>query len=220
MRIAGAAVPDADNSFAFFDRIYCVYFRTDAPPLALAERLRQFAITARVRAIHVDPRVVDLQVSIALAHRQVLEEALVAQAQRVLVLEDQALLASDAMLQMLKIAHEVGRLDARGEEWSLLYLGAATWGAGENPLLDCEHLLAAAGCTGTHALAYHRPVFARILGEIPADIPHLADWSAKYGTFDRYLAGLPGRILARRRIVSVNRLLLYEDPAMRDRFVD
>jgi hypothetical protein len=206
--------------FSFFDRIYCI--RLDdgtAAWNAFAARLEQLGIAARVQVLRVDPRVVDRAVSVALVHRRLLEESLAAEAARVLVFEDHALLLADMAIHLDNIVAELSALDARAQPWALLHLGAVTWGNEEEALPGCQHLVTCAGSGGTYAFAYHRPAIEQILAELPADIPQLGDWTARHLSFDRFLATLPNRLLTRPRLASLSCLLPYEDPATRDGFL-
>lgn len=207
--------------FSFFDQIYCTRFDAGETRWnAFAARLSALGIAERVTAVRVDPRVVDWQVSLALTHRRVLEKARACDAEAVLVLEENALLLSDAPAHMARIGADLRAFATRGETWTILYLGAATWAGDETSIAGSDHLATCAGASGTHALAYHRSGIERLLDALPADIPHLGDWTARYETFDRFLATLPGRLLARPRIASLPELLPYEDPALREAYFD
>lgn len=208
------------NPFWFFDRIYCIRSGEDDTVCnAFAARLAGLGIATRVQELRVDPRVVDRAVSVALVHRRLLEESLAADAARVLVLEERALLLADTATHLSNIVADLRALDARAEPWAVLHLGAVTWGSEEKALPGCQHLVTCAESGGAYALVYHRPAMEQILTELPADVPHLADWTARHVSFDRFLATMPNRLLARPRIASLSCLLPYEDPATRDGFV-
>jgi len=208
------------DPFSFFDRIYCIRLDEGGQAwTAFAKRLEVLGIATRVRVLRVDSRVVDRAVSVALVHRCLLEESLAADATRVLVFEEHALLLADMAIHLGNIVSDLRALDARAQPWAVLKLGAVTWGNEEQALPGSQHLVTCAGSSGAYALAYHRPAMEQILAELPADVPHLGDWTARHLAFDRFLATLPNRLLARPRVASLPCLLPYEDPATRDGFL-
>lgn len=208
------------DPFWYFDRIYCIRFGDDDTVCtAFAARLKGLGIAARVQELRVDPRVVDRAVSVALVHRRLLKESLAADAARVLVFEEHALLLADTATYLCNIVADLRALDARAQPWAMLNLGAVTWGSEEKALPGCQHLVTCADSGGAYALVYHRPAMEQILTELPANVPHLGDWTARHLSFDRFLATIPNRLLARPRIASLSYLLPYEDPATRDGFL-
>lgn len=209
------------DPFSFFDRIYCIRLDDgDEAWTAFAQRLEGLGIAARIQVLRIDSRVVvDKAVSVALVHRCLLEESLAADATRVLVFEEHALLLADMAMHLGNIVRDLRALDARAQPWAVLNLGAVTWGNEEEALPGSQHLVTCVGSSGAFALAYHRPAMEQILAELPADVPHLGDWTARHLSFDRFLATLPNRLLTRPRVASLSCLLPYEDPVTRDGFL-
>lgn len=170
--------------------------------------------------VEIDPRVVDWHVSVALTHRQVLERALAGGAEQALVLEEHALLHSDFATRFAQVFEALRELSRRGESWSTVHLGAVTWGAPLTPIDGASVLARCADFGGTFALLYHAAAMRRLVEQVPATIPKLADWTAEHASFDRYLASMPGRLLAQPALASLVELLPYESPHDREAFLD
>jgi hypothetical protein len=69
-----------------------------------------------------------------------------------------------------------------------MYLGACRWRRDYPPLPGLQRLAPAGPVTCTHAVAYHRSVYERILGDVPPDAPGMERWLATHRGIDQYYA--------------------------------
>ena len=206
-----AAVPAVDPAF---DQIACIRLEASGQAWAgLQNRLKQICLTDRVMDVSPDPALVERRVVVALSHRVALRKAFEFGSRFMLVLEDHCLLLADTADRLRPVLIEWGRTEA-----GLLYLGNAAYGGqlasvGKYPHLRRGH---AEGC---FAVGYSRPAMERLLSEMPARAPQMSDWIAQWGSFDRYLASQPDRVLAHPRLATSIHLLPYEDPALRGQYL-
>ncbi|HEX8761792.1 MAG TPA: hypothetical protein VF734_17880, partial [Pseudonocardiaceae bacterium] len=103
--------------------------------------------------------------------------------------------------------------------WNIFYLGGAL--GRQFPRADgCVHLEVPTTLTTTHALAYHRSIYDRILADVPGDMAALKEWIGEYRAIDQYLAiELQEDVfLASPVVASQENLVSLEDPALRDQF--
>ena len=73
-------------------------------------------------------------------------------------------------------------------EWRLLSLGGHRWDQAFAKAPGCRFLQTAHGPTSLHAVAYHRSVYARILGEVPDTPTAMARWLQTHRGIDQYYA--------------------------------
>lgn len=215
-RSSRPTLPDIDHLAAFdlFDAVRCVRVTgSEAAWTDINQRAAPFGLARRMIGVALDPMVVETRTAIALAFRQALEGAVRDGAERVLMLEDTCLFLGDAGQLLQPALDELGQF-----AWSLLYLGAATWGLPTEAVAGCRHLHRGA-FGGTHAIAYSRATASWLLDVIPDTAPRIADWIAPLRGYDRFLASLPDRLLASPVVASTATLLPYEDPALRTGFV-
>ncbi|MDH6708230.1 hypothetical protein P3T27_004969 [Kitasatospora sp. MAA19] len=172
------------NPFSSFDGITCLNL-DDRPDRwqEMARRLRALGIPAeRVHRQAATATPANHHVGCALSHRRAVEQAHRDGLESLLVLEDDAvfLLGTTWVLR-----RALAELAAR--PWSLLYLGGFDWGRSFPRAEGCHHLEPVSGITTTHAIAYHRSVFARLLDELPDTVEGMAAWIQQHTALDQYL---------------------------------
>jgi hypothetical protein len=184
----GAAVEAARREIAgpfhFFEAIYCI--NLDREPERWEEAIRRFeqlGIAARVRRFPAIDTPENHHIGCALSHRAVIEEARRYGLKNVLVFEDDAIFAPDALERLGESVAELRR-----QEWQLLYLGGCAWGQAFEKAAGCRHLEVPQGLTCTHAIAYHESVYERILATVPETPTETALWLKKECGIDQYYA--------------------------------
>ncbi|WP_167768671.1 glycosyltransferase [Nocardia sp. CS682] len=212
---------ERNNPFTYFDAIYCINLDDRPDRLArLTHRLQALDIAERTIRVSAIATPNDPAVGCALSHRAVLAAAHRDGLDNVLVLEDDAVFLSGTPWILRRSLREL-----RHQQWDLFYLGgfdhcAPRWRHAPELLDDCEHLADATGTTTTHAVAYHRNIFERLLAELPDNDNDMGRWIAEHKAIDIFYAGqFPHRALrCVPAIATQENLVIGEDPDMRDQF--
>lgn len=98
-------------------------------------------------------------------------------------------------------------------------MGGHRWGHDFPLAPGCSHLCSpCAELTSTQVVAYNRPVFQRILSDLPADVDAMREWIKAQYAIDIYLRMMDKRFLCRPSVASQPVLLAQEDPEYRDCF--
>jgi Glycosyl transferase family 2/Glycosyltransferase family 25 (LPS biosynthesis protein) len=183
-RIVGAVRQELSSPFHFFDAIYCINLAEDTGKWREASaRFERLGIAARIRRLEAIRTQPNLHIGCGLSHRAVIAEAKAQGLENVLVFEDDVRFTSDALCGLRQALDEL-----RGREWSLLYLGACRWNRETPPLPGCRRLALAGPVTCTHAVAYHRSVFDRILNDVPNESAGMERWLQIHRGIDQYYA--------------------------------
>ena len=135
----------------------------------------------------------------------------------VLVFEDDVLFTSDAMSGL-----ETALRELRGRQWSMLYLGACRLGQEYPPVEGATRLAKASAVTSAHAVAYHRSIYDRILGEVPSSIAGMEEWLKTHHGIDQYYASslTEGKFLLSPVIATQPSILPMENEDVRERLLD
>ncbi len=124
------------------------------------------------------------------------------------MLEDDAIFLQRTREHLLASVAEL-----RHREWNVLHLGGHTWGRNLYPAAGCRHLaIPGPGFSGSHAVAYDRPFFRRLLDQLPGDAPGMRSWLESHRTIDRYLDAVERRFVCRPAVASQPSFLYQEDP--------
>jgi hypothetical protein len=148
---------------------------------------------------------------IAIAFRRMIEEARRRGWEHVLVLEDDAVFLDDGVAVMRTAVSELF-----AHAWDLCYLGACVWSPEFPPLGDSTVLRACGAVTCTHAVAFHRRAYERLLAEIPAAADEVDRWLRDVAAVDQYLSGRIAdgtyrAVITSPRVASQPNLLDYPD---------
>jgi hypothetical protein len=170
------------SPFHFFDAIYGVdrqdehgsrdAFVRQCEALDIAHRVRRFtAIDTPARP----------DIGRALSHRAIVAEAAWQGLERVLVLEDDAVLSRRTAPVLAQAIAELG-----ARRWDVLSL------AGDEGQVECgaDALATARGPLSLHAIAYHHTAYDRMLAELPDTPTAMARWLDAHGGLGRYCAEL------------------------------
>jgi hypothetical protein len=182
--IIQTARPPRPNPFDFFDAIYCINLASETSRwCSVSARFAHLGIAGRVRrfdAIRTQP---NQHIGCGLSHRGVIAEAAQRGLANVLVFEDDVVFTSDATMGL-----ETALGDLQSVDWKMLYLGACRWNR-ELPLLPGARRLAQAGpVTCSHAVAYHRSIYDRILRDVPDRESDMEQWLQTHRGIDQYFA--------------------------------
>jgi len=179
------------SPFFYFDAIYCITRDTTGPAWEKVQRrFKALGIEASVRIFRAVATPDNHHVGSALSHRAVIKEALQQGLENVLVFEDSALFL-DTALEIL--TQSVAELKQRN--WNLFYLGGDRRGQ-TCPLVDgCRHLSIPKGLIGPPGVAYARPVFEKILADLPDSREEMINWLKSHDGIDQYLATIDDQFL-------------------------
>jgi tetratricopeptide (TPR) repeat protein len=200
------------NPFHFFDAIYCI--NADGQEQRWQEAMEQCRKVGIADLVLRFPAVVtphNHHVGCALSHRAVVAEARRRGLNNVLVLEDDVVFAPDAIEVLERCIAELRQArDAAG--WGLLYLGGCHRSPERRKVPGCQSLEFAHVST-THAVAYSKLVYSRILKEMPQNPAEMALWLRRWYGFDWYLLGelSESALLVSPVIASQRNLLPFEE---------
>ncbi|MBL1102715.1 glycosyltransferase family 25 protein [Streptomyces coffeae] len=216
-QVSAPRKPRHPSLLSVFDGIMCINLDSDT---ARWERMRQrfaaLGLDGKVRRIPAVAVPGNYHIGCALSHRQAIQIAYDDGMENVLVFEDDAV--------FLRGAEWVLRRSLRGligRTWSVVYLGGYEKVRQPSVFTEgCTHLAEARGLLGTHAIAYHRRIYERLLTELPSDEVGMAEWIAKEIAIDQYYAR-QFTVDAYQTVPSVAAQELHlalEDPDLRDQF--
>ena len=203
------------NPLSYFDAIYCI--NLDSASERWQEVQRRFeglGIAHRVRRFPAVATPESRPVGCWLSHRTIVEHAERQGLGNVLVFEDDALFLEDTLDHLGRSVAEL-----RAQDWNVFHLGGHTWGKSFPIASGCSHLRSpVAGLSHTHAVAYNRPVFRKLLDDIPGDVEGMCEWLQTHRAIDLYLGSVDKRFLCRPAVASQPSLLYQEDPEAQKRF--
>ncbi len=183
-RIIQPALEEIRNPFHFFDAIYCLNLARETGRWRDAmQRFAQLGIAHRVRRFEAIPTQPNQHIGCGLSHRAVVAEAHRQGLSNVLVFEDDVQFTSDATSGL-----QTALAELRGRDWKMVYLGACRWRREYPPLPGLQRLAQAGPVTCTHAVAYHRSIYERILSDVPPDAPGMERWLVTHHGIDQYYA--------------------------------
>ena len=183
-RIIAAVREEMRNPFFFFDAIYCINLaRETARWREVTARFTRLGILHRVRRFEAIPAQPNHHIGCGLSHRAVVEEASRHGLENLLVLEDDVVFTTDVIEGLQTALQEL-----RGREWKMLYLGACRWHQDFPPLPGANRLAKAGSVTCTHAVAYHRSIYDRILRDAPGTYAGMEAWLQTHRGIDQYYA--------------------------------
>lgn len=210
---------ELDNPFSFFDAIYCINRRDQPERWWWAERrLARLGLSRLVRRFDAVTTPDLHHAGVALSHRGVIEEARRLGLRHVLVLEDDVIFHEHALEHLRPALVELA-----DRPWDLCYLGGRRVGHRvfeRAPGAGCLDL--PQDLVSTHAVAYHRASFDRLLALLPATRGEMAHWIAEHRAIDQWLRGLQQawRCFVIRPAIATQRELIPDEPeAERARFV-
>ena len=206
---------EARSPFAAFDAIFCITLDDERWP-RIVEQAAMVGIADRIRRLSAF-RTDDHHVGCALSHRRAIELADLQGLDNVLVLEDDVRFLWDAVRHLTPAVAELA-----GTPWHVCYLGGHRWGTRVGPTPPFAHLERPGSITTTHAIAYHRRLFGRLLAVLPDDEEAMAAWIREHGAIDQYLQrSLPdlAAFVTVPAVATQTSILAQEDPDFRERFM-
>jgi GR25 family glycosyltransferase involved in LPS biosynthesis len=183
-KIVASVLDELRNPFDFFDAIYCI--NLDGDPgrwQGASSQFERVGIDGRVRRFPAIATPSNIHAGCALSHRSIVQEAQRQGLKSVLVFEDDVILTKDTVQHLQAALSEL-----HGRDWDLLYLGACRWEHRFPKVEGCTHLEQVGPVTCAHAIAYHESTFARLLAEVPSDIPSMEEWLETHRGIDQYYA--------------------------------
>jgi hypothetical protein len=216
-RVVGELATERRNPFWFFDAIYCINLDRQPERWAeMQERFGKLGIAERVRRFAAVDTPGCHDIGCALSHRRIIDAAHQQGLDNVLVLEDDAVFLEGTRWCLRRSLDELAL-----QTWDVLYLGGHRWGATYPRAPGCDHLELPTGLTCSHAVAYHRPVYERILADVPDTPEEVAIWRNRHMAIDQYLCGAlkdRARFVTAPSVATQNTIRAQEDPALRDAF--
>jgi hypothetical protein len=212
-RVVANLADERRNPFWFFDAIYCINLdRRQDRWAAMQRRFETLGIAGRVRRFPA----IETPLGCTLSHRRCIQAAHDQGLDNVLILEDDAIFLEGTRWCLRQSLDELAK-----REWDVLFLGGHRWGETFPPAPECRHLEIPGVITCSQAVAYHRPVFERLLADIPDTLAELAVWLRKHHAIDQYLAhelGHRARFVTAPSVATQQPILGQEDPLLRDAF--
>ncbi len=201
------------SPFFYFDAIYCISTHTDGPCREkMRRRFKALGIEASVR-IFKAADTSDNHIGRALSHRSVILEASQQGLDNVLVLEDDVLFLDESLAILTRSVAEL-----KQQQWNLFYLGGDRNGQSHPLAAGCQHLSVARGMTCRCAIAYNKPIFDKILCDVPDSEEALAEWTDDHHSIDRYLQGIDRQFLAEPSVATRIELLPMQKEELQKRF--
>jgi hypothetical protein len=171
------------NPFEFFDAIFCLNLDSETQRFTDSTRRHaQLGIAGRVERFPGIATPANPHRGIAMAYREMIAEARQRGYEHLLVFEDDAVFLDDTVAVMRSVVAELADV-----EWDLCYLGACVWAQDFPPLEGSDVLQACGPVTCTHAVAFHRRAYERLLAEIPTAAGELDRFIADDIAIDQYL---------------------------------
>jgi Glycosyltransferase family 25 (LPS biosynthesis protein) len=182
--IVRTASEELDGPFKFFDAIYCINLdRATKRWQRVTEQFAKLGILGRVRRFPAIETPTNHHIGCALSHRMVIEEARRQGLDNVLVFEDDVIFTRTAREDLAQSLREL-----TGRRWWTLYLGGHRWGRTFDLVRGCQALEGAHDLTCSHAIAYNRTIYDRILTDVPATPAAVALWLRAHHGIDQYYA--------------------------------
>ncbi|MGA7279479.1 MAG: glycosyltransferase [Desulfocapsaceae bacterium] len=204
---------EMDSPFFYFDAIYCITKNTESPRWEkMHKRLKALGIEASVR-ISKAAAMSDKHIHLALSHRSIISEARQQGLDNVLVFEDDTLFLDETVAFLTKSVAEL-----KEQQWNLFYLGGNRQGQTCPLAAGCRHLSDAQGVVGTHAIAYGKKVFNKILSDLPDSEEAMTAWLDDHHSIDHYLQGIDRQFLAEPSVATQIELLPSEKQEFQKRF--
>ncbi|MBZ4018766.1 glycosyltransferase [Streptomyces purpurogeneiscleroticus] len=213
---------ERSNPFTFFDAVFCINQNQQKARWETAKKRHQhLGIEDRVRRVPAVDTPDNHHIGCALSHRKVIETAEREGLENILVLEDDAVFLAGTPWILRRSLREL-----RERDWDLFFLGGwfrteRLWTRSTPKVDGCAHLEYGQGTTTTHAVAYHRWAYRRLLDELPPDEAGMRRWAARHRAIDIYFADVfAGDLFRCAPIVATqDDLLRKEDPELQDQFV-
>ena len=203
------------SPFFYFDAIYCITADLDTGSWKkMRRRLQALGINEIVRIYKTDSVSENHRVSFALSHRAILQEALELGLDNVLVIEEETLFLDETLAHLTKSLEELGQ-----REWNLFHLGGQSRKQPNSLAVGCRYLRIPHALTSTHAVAYDRRVFVKILHDLPATAEDMSDWLEDIQGYENYLSQLTQQFMAEPSVTTVTHLLPHEEEIMQKRFL-
>ncbi|MGW0765334.1 glycosyltransferase family 25 protein [Streptomyces sp. NPDC002676] len=200
-----------------FDGIVCINLDSDpARWERMGQRFAALGVDGKVRRIPAVAVPGNYHIGCALSHRKAIQTAHEEGWESVLVFEDDAVFLQGAEWVLRRSLRELA-----GRTWNAVYLGG--YQKVRRPAVfakGCTHLAEARGLLGTHAIAYNRRIYERLLTELPRSEVGMMEWITKEIAIDQYYAReLTVDVYRTVPAVAAQELhLALEDPDLRDQF--
>jgi hypothetical protein len=198
--------------FAFFDKILCLNLDSATERWREAsERHAQLGIAGSIERFPGVATPDNPHRGIAIAYRRMIAEAKRRGYEQLLVFEDDAVFLDDTVTVMRSVVADLANV-----EWDLCYLGACVWSQDFPALGDSTVLQACGPVTCTHAIAFHRRAYERLLAEIPTAADELDRFLEADLAVDQYLMrriadGTYRAVITSPRVASQPNLLDHPD---------
>src|SRR5579871_15007 len=177
-----AARDELASPFHYFDAIYCINLDKDTVRWeAMKRRFRRLGIESAVRRFPAAETPLNHHIGCALSHRRIIADARQQGLETVLVFEDDAQFSPDAASVLTRTLAELSQRD-----WQLVYLGGYRSESALQDVPGCHSLKVPGWITCTHAIAYHRSVYHRILEAVPDNAVDVALWLRDNLAIDKF----------------------------------
>ena len=200
------------NGFGYFDAIRYICPIGGLTWEGMQARFQKLDIASRVEPVFTTPTPAEERIGVLLAHRDIVRKSSEQGAKSVLVLSDDVHFLDSAADLLPQAVAELEKV-----EWTLFYLGGWSPSVLE-PKPGCRFLDQAREVSVPHAVAYHHRVFPRVLADWPTETAEVADWVARSGGVETYLANIEDAVVAHPVLTTVPALLPFEAADMQRRF--
>ena len=203
------------NPFHYFDAIYCINLKAGLSRWRQMElRFEELGIAHRVRRFEAIETPENQHIGCTLSHREIVRVAAQQNLASVLVFEDDALILDDLLDHLRCSLVELAQTD-----WQLFYLGGCLRDQVDRTIAGLNHLHRATTVTCTHAIAYHRRSYQKILSEIPDSTESIIPWIKKEQAIDQYLMNhIDQGYLAFPTLCAQMQTMGWEQPELKERY--
>jgi hypothetical protein len=186
------------SPFFYFDAIYCITLDADSSSfIEMYRALKALGIGPSVRIHNAAVTADYYHTGRTLSHRSIIFEAMLQELDNVLVFDQETKFLEETPALLLRSIEELKR-----REWNLFHLGGDR-GEQNNPLAaGCRCLSAVQRSIPTHAVAYSKQVFEKILHDLPDSQKSMPAWLHDHHGLDHYLSSIDKRFMAEPQIAS------------------
>jgi hypothetical protein len=202
------------SPFFYFDAIYCICPDTNGSNWRrMNRRFQALEIEVSVRIFKIVAPLDNAHLNYTMSHRAIVQEAMQLGLENVLIFEDNTLFLDETLKYLSKSIEEL-----KQREWNLFYLGGQLLEEPYPCADQCSHLSVPQQVRSTHAVAYAKKVFEKILNDLPDSQKEMMDWLREQRGYENYLKEIDNQFMATPSVTTTTLLLPHEEMRFRSHY--